>query len=63
LRIALWSLVLGIAAYLWYALGLPGSEYLEGMDPMIRGLALGLGFGLVPLVAVVWMVLRRPNGR
>jgi hypothetical protein len=63
LRVALWSLVFGTAGYIWYALGLPGSEYLEDLDPMVRGLAIGFACGLIPLVAVVWMAIRRPNGR
>jgi beta-N-acetylhexosaminidase len=63
LRVALWSLVFGIAGYIWFALGLPGSEYLEDMDPLIRGLATGFACGLIPLVAVAWMAIRRPNGR
>jgi hypothetical protein len=58
LRIALWSLVCGLAGYLVYGLGLPGSAYLEDVAPGLRGLLIGFGCGLLPLLAVGWLSLR-----
>ena len=58
---ALCSGVCGLAGYLYYGLGLPGSHFLEGVTPGLRGLLIGLGCGLLPLVAVIW--LSRHEGR
>jgi hypothetical protein len=57
-RVALWSLVCGLAGYLFYSLGLPGSRILEDMTPGLRGLLIGFAFGLLPVVAVVWLSVR-----
>jgi beta-N-acetylhexosaminidase len=55
-RVVLWSCVLGLAGYIYYGLGLPGSGILEGMAPGLRGLLIGLGCGLLSLVPglVLW---------
>jgi beta-N-acetylhexosaminidase len=62
LRLALWSVVCGLAGYLLYGLGLPGTGFLEGVAPGIRGLLIGFGFGLLPLAAVVWLSNRAAQG-
>jgi hypothetical protein len=61
LQLALWSLVCGLAGYLFYSLGLPGSSILEGMTPGLRGLLIGFGFGLLPLFAVAWLSVREAS--
>jgi beta-N-acetylhexosaminidase len=53
LQLALWSVVCGLAGYLFYGLGLPGSAFLETMSPGLRGLLIGFGCGLLPLLALV----------
>ena len=58
IQLALWSLVCGLAGYLFYSLGLPGSSFLEDLTPGLRGLLIGFGWGLLPLVAVVWLSVR-----
>ena len=63
-QVALWSVVCGLAGYLFYGLGLPGSGFLEGMAPGLRGLLVGFGFGLLPLLILVWLPFqqaRKPN--
>ena len=57
-RVALWSVVCGLAGYLFYGLGLPGSGFVAGVSPGLRGLLIGFGCGLLPLVAVAWMWIR-----
>jgi beta-N-acetylhexosaminidase len=57
-RSLLWSVACGLAGYLFYGLGLPGSALLEGMDPGLRGLLIGFGFGLLPLVVIAWQSVR-----
>ena len=57
-RVALWSVVCGLAGYLFYGLGLPGSGFMTGVSPGLRGLLIGFGCGLLPLVAVAWMWAR-----
>jgi beta-N-acetylhexosaminidase len=59
LRIALWSLVCGLVGYLFYGLALPGSGFLEGVSPGLRGLMIGFGFGLAPLAVVAWLAARQ----
>ena len=54
LRLAVWSLACGLAAYLFYGLALPGSAFLEDVSPGLRGFAIGFAGGLLPLVAVLW---------
>jgi beta-N-acetylhexosaminidase len=61
LRLAVWSLVCGLAAYLFYGLALPGSGFLEDINPGWRGFAIGFAGGLLPLVAVLWM--SRPGAK
>ena len=58
IRVALWSLVCGLSGYLFYSLGLPGSTVLENVTPGLRGLLIGFGCGLLPLVAVAWLTVR-----
>jgi len=62
-RVALWSLVCGLAGYLFYGLGLPGSGFLSGLSPGLRGLLIGFCCGLLPLLAVAWMWVRGRFGR
>jgi len=57
-RAALWSVMCGLAGYLFYGLGLPGSDFLTGVSPGLRGLLIGLGCGLLPLAVVFWMWAR-----
>ncbi|MBN1139763.1 MAG: hypothetical protein JXM73_24540 [Anaerolineae bacterium] len=57
-RVALWSLMCGLAGYLFYGLGLPGSGLVASVSPGLRGLLIGFCCGLLPLVAVVWMWVR-----
>ena len=63
IQVALWSLVCGLAGYLLYGLGLPGTGFLEGLAPGIRGLVIGFCCGLVPLVAVAWLAVREATAR
>jgi beta-N-acetylhexosaminidase len=62
-RALLWSIACGLLGYLFYGLGLPGSSFLEGVTPGLRGFFLGLGCGLLPLVAVLWLVSRKGEAR
>lgn len=57
-RIVLWSVACGLAGYLFYGLGLPGSALLEGVAPGARGLLIGFVCGLLPLVAISWRSVR-----
>jgi hypothetical protein len=59
LRVGLWSLICGLIGYLLYGLGLPGSDLLEDVTPGLRGLLVGFGFGLLPLLVVAWLSLQR----
>ena len=63
LQVALWSVVLGLAGYLFYGLALPGSGFLEDVKPGLRGLLIGFVCGLLPIVAVIWLARRRQRGR
>ncbi len=63
LRITLWSLVCGLAGYLFYGLALPGSGFLEGLTPGLRGLLIGFVCGLFPLVVIPWMSMRGRKSR
>ena len=62
-RIALWSVVCGLAGYLFYGLGLPGSGFLASVSPGLRGLLIGFCCGLLPLLAVAWLWVRGRLGR
>jgi beta-N-acetylhexosaminidase len=57
-RLALWSGVCGLAGYLFYGIGLPGSGVLEGVTPGVRGLIIGLVAGMLPLVYAVILAWR-----
>jgi hypothetical protein len=59
IRVALWSLVCGLVGYLFYSLGLPGSGFLEDMTPGLRGLLIGFCCGLLPLLVVARLALRK----
>jgi beta-N-acetylhexosaminidase len=63
LQVALWSLVAGLAAYLYYALELPGTEFLETIQPGLRGLLIGFVAGLLPLLTLPWFVTRQRRTR
>ena len=62
-RLPLWSWVCGLAGYLFYGLGLPGSGVLERVTPGVRGVLIGFGCGLLPLLGVAWLWLRKPRSR
>jgi beta-N-acetylhexosaminidase len=53
--IALWCGVCSLVGYLYYGLGLPGSSLLDGISPGLRGLLIGLIWGLLPLIPVLWL--------
>jgi beta-N-acetylhexosaminidase len=57
-RVALWSVLCGLAGYLFYGLGLPGSSLVAGVSPGLRGLLIGFCCGLLPLMAIAWMWAR-----
>jgi hypothetical protein len=59
LRVAMWSVVVGLAGYLFYGLALPGSTFLEGLRPGWRGFLIGFTCGLLPLPFVPLFVRRR----
>jgi beta-N-acetylhexosaminidase len=59
MRVVLWCVVCGLAGYLFYGLGLPGSVLLEGMAPGLRGLLIGFVCGLLPLVVIAWQSVRQ----
>jgi hypothetical protein len=49
---ALLSTICGLAGYLYYGLGLPGSSLVDGILPGLRGLLVGFVCGLLPLTVV-----------
>jgi len=62
-KAALWSAVCGLIGYLFYGIGLPGGHFLEGLSPGLRGLAIGFGSGLLPLLALAGLWLRQAYSR
>jgi beta-N-acetylhexosaminidase len=52
---ALWCGVCGLIGYLYYGLGLPGSSLLDSVPPGLRGLLIGLVWGLLPLIPILWL--------
>jgi hypothetical protein len=54
IRLALWSLICGLAGYLLYGLGLPGTGFLAEIPAGLRGLVIGFAFGLLPLALVAF---------
>ncbi len=52
-RAALLSGACGLAGYIYYGLGLPGSTVIDGLAPGLRGLVVGSACGLVPLLLVM----------
>jgi beta-N-acetylhexosaminidase len=61
--VVLWSGVCGLGGYLLYGLALPGTSFLAGVPPGLRGLLIGFGCGLLPLLAVVWLSLQGGKSR
>lgn len=59
-RAVLLSGVFGLVGYLYYGLGLPGSEMLDSLPAGLRGLLVGFVWGLVPLL-LVWVLSRWPG--
>jgi beta-N-acetylhexosaminidase len=55
-RAALLSGACGLAGYIYYGLGLPGSSIVDGIMPGLRGLLIGFVCGLVPLLLVFLIV-------
>ena len=49
-RAALLSGIFGLAGYIYYGLGLPGSRLVDAVMPGLRGLVVGFVCGLVPLL-------------
>jgi beta-N-acetylhexosaminidase len=62
-RVALWSLVCGLAGYLFYGLALPGSSFLEDLTPGLRGLLIGFVCGLFPLAVILWTSVQARSSR
>jgi hypothetical protein len=60
-RLALFSVVCGLIGYLYYGMGLPGSNLLDGLTPGLRGLLVGFACGLLPLLPI-WVLSRRAKG-
>ena len=52
-RAVLLSVVFGLAGYVHYGLGLPGSEIVDGVMPGLRGLLIGFVGGLVPVFLIL----------
>ncbi|HSJ56371.1 MAG TPA: glycoside hydrolase family 3 N-terminal domain-containing protein [Anaerolineae bacterium] len=60
-RLILWSVVCGLAAYVFYGFALPGSSVLEAVTPGVRGFSIGFLAGLLPLLYAIgwsWQVRR-----
>lgn len=55
-RAALLSGVFGLAGYIYYGLGFPGSSIIDRIVPGFRGLFVGFGWGLVPLLLLFLLV-------
>lgn len=60
-RVALLSGVFGLAGYVYYGLGLPGSEVIDGVNPGLRGFLIGFAWGLVP--PLLMLALFRRTGK
>ena len=52
-RAALLGGVCGLAGYVYYGLGLPGSDIVDGIMPGLRGLLIGFVCGLVPVLLIL----------
>ena len=52
-RAALLSGACGLAGYVYYGLGLPGSSIVDGIMPGLRGLLIGFVCGLVPVLLIL----------
>jgi hypothetical protein len=59
LKAALWSAVCGLAGYLVYGIGLPGTHFLDGLSPGLRGLVIGFVCGLLPLLFLAGLKVRQ----
>jgi beta-N-acetylhexosaminidase len=55
-RAVLLSGACALAGYIYYGLGLPGSTFVDGITPGLRGLFVGFACGLVPLLVVFFVV-------
>jgi beta-N-acetylhexosaminidase len=55
-RAALLSGACGLAGYIYYGLGLPGSRIVDGIMPGLRGLFVGFVCGLAPLLLIFLLV-------
>lgn len=62
-RAILWSSISGLTGYLFYGLGLPGSQLVEGILPGLRGLVVGFTWGLLPLLPIYWWYRREKQER
>lgn len=56
-RAAMLSGACGLAGYIYYGLGLPGSSVVDAIMPGLRGLFVGFVCGLVPLL-LLFLVIR-----
>lgn len=60
-RLALWSGVAGLSGYILYGLAAPGSLLLEAVAPGLRGLLIGLGCGLLPMLSLPFLTRRHAS--
>ena len=56
-RAALLGGVFGLVGYVYYGLGLPGSEIVDGIMPGMKGLLIGFVCGLLP-VQLIFVLAR-----
>jgi beta-N-acetylhexosaminidase len=52
-RAVLLSVAFGLAGYVYYGLGLPGSDLVDEIMPGLRGLLVGFVCGLVPVILIL----------
>ncbi len=62
-RAALLSGALGLAGYIYYGLGLPGSGIVDKIVPGLRGLVVGFAWGMVPLLLIFVLARFRERAR
>ena len=53
----------GLAGYVYYGLGLPGSVVLDGILPGLRGLLIGFVCGLVPVQLILLLARLSERGK
>jgi hypothetical protein len=56
-RVALLSGACGLLGYIYYGIGLPGSNLFDGIPSGLRGLVVGFLCGLLPLIPVLLLSL------